>query len=854
MASVHLDHSLADKMVTEAIRSFAEAKFHGDVQLTLQEIHQGNCEVCGSVSRCLARQMAGYLAQMDHTIKAVFRYEPDYDTPRHTFEHQSVQLRKSSINLVAWGGRKSAAFNSLSSTLTNAISDRRKRILCRKASVVCQELDIQMVEDKDVLENRGQALLINSPLIRTEQIWKQPEDPSESGKLDSPPQELLSRQSTTEPVSASIDSLFGEALIIEKLPPPEKKNFEPRLQEIKVELIRRLLSEQPRYIEIARECLTIADLVEVSHHRIGTGQIGGESAGLVLAARILNSDLQEPARSKVKIPESYYLGADLFYGFMSNNQLMNWNYQKYKPDEQIRSEYPLIREAFRSGEFSPEILNELRIVLKKFGNRPLIVRSSSILEDSFGSAFAGKYEFLICPNQNTPEENLKELVRSIASIYASTFCPEALMYRYIRGLRDYDERMGVLIQPVQGERFERYLLPTAAGVALSKNLYRWTPQIRSEDGFVRLVWGLGTSAVERASNNPPRLVALSNPTLQPSDPAHPEWSFCQQFVDVIDLQENRFKTLPVHQVISPQYAPIRLIAQHKESDYFTPIRGRVLQIDIPQLAITFDEFLRKTDFAPTLIQILRTLEKHYHAPVDIGFTTQVLDPEEYQPEIQVSLLHCRRQGYLTGDKPTPIPPDLPPDRVLFKTRFMVPRGQISGIQHVLLITPEGYDHLPDQAARDELRLAIYRLNTLLGEKKFICVGPGQWGANNPKLGVYINYADIHNAAALVELYGHRSGSQPDPALGTYSFQDLMEAHIYPLTVTLDQKDSHLNHAFFYETQNQIEKFFIPSPILADCLRLIEVESYAPGCKLEISMDDEKALAVAYLLPREPDQS
>ncbi len=454
-----------------------------------------------------------------------------------------------------------------------------------------------------------------------------------------------------------------------------------------------MLSEQPRYIEIARDCLLISDLVEVAHHRIGTGQIGGKSAGLVLAARILSSELPEPVRSMVKVPESYYLGADLIYSFMSNNQLMDWNSQKYKPEEQIRSEYPQIREAFRAGAFPPEILSELRMILRKMGTRPLIVRSSSILEDSFGSAFAGKYEFLICPNQGSPEENLKELALSIASIYASTLCPEALLYRNIRGLRDYDERMGVLIQPVQGERFDRYLLPTAAGVALSKNLYRWSPQIRSEDGFVRLVWGLGTSAIERASNNPPRLVSLSNPALQPSDPGHPEWSFCQKYVDLIDLQENQFKTLPVHEVIAPHYAPVRWIAQHKESNYFMPVRGRVLQKDIPNLAITFDEFLRKSDFAATMTLVLRTLEKYYQAPVDIGFTAQVRDPDEYQPEIQLSVLHCRRQGFLTGDKPGPIPADLPPEKIVFKTRFMVPRGEISGIQQVLWISPEVYDRL-----------------------------------------------------------------------------------------------------------------------------------------------------------------
>ena len=84
-----------------------------------------------------------------------------------------------------------------------------------------------------------------------------------------------------------------------------------------------------------------------------------------------------------------------------------------------------------------------------------------------------------------------------------------------KGLQDYDERMAILIQVVQGEPYGRYFLPHAAGVAFSRNLYRWSPQIRREDGFVRLVWGLGTRAVDRVGNDYPRLVALSHPLLHP---------------------------------------------------------------------------------------------------------------------------------------------------------------------------------------------------------------------------------------------------------------------------------------------------------------------------------------------------
>jgi len=848
MATVHLDHALADELVNKAVRSCADIHSHGESQRIIQELQNGNCEVCGSLSNCLARQVGIYLGQVDRTIKAVYRYEPEYSVPRPVLGNGGTPLRRGGINLVAWVGRKSAASTSLGAMLESVLAERRKKLLCKNATPACNVLDIQMVEEKDVLESRSQAMMVNCMFLRSVQVWKRSgvEPPPASVRPEGIIRDLQAQIAAGDCESATDEVLFSQAQAIEKLPLADRRAFEPRLQEIKVTLIRRLLSDQPVYIEVAKNWLTISDLSEVSRRRIGFGRVGGEAAGLVLAARILKNELEEPLRSSVLVPDSFYLGADLLYSFMAMNRLMRWNSQKYKPEDQIRSDYPLIHENFLSGEFPPEIMEELRALLRKIGHRPLIARSSSLLEDSFGSAFAGKYEFVICPNQATPEENLKELTRAIARIYASTLSPEALLYRQIRGLRDYDERMGILIQPVQGESFGKYFLPTGAGVALSRNLYRWSPKIRLEDGFVRLVWGLGTSAVERASNNPPRLVALSHPTLQPSLSDHPDWSFSQQFVDVIDLEANEFKTLPVTDVISPLYPSIRLIAQHRENEFFTSIHGRVLQADVSDLAVTFDDFLRRTEFAPTLIKVLRTLETQFRAPVDLGFTVQVLDPEEQQPDIRISLLHCRRQDFMTSRRSGTVPTSLPATSLIFKTNFMVPRGCAEGIRHVVFVSPDAYDRLPDADSRNELRLAIYHLNNMLGEKKFICVGPGQWGANNPRQGVYISYADVHNAAALVELYKKGSGTRPDPALGTYPFQDLMEARIFPLTINLDLSGSYLNRAFFFETPNKIEDYFQPAPVLEECLRLIEVADFAPGCHLSISMDDERGQAVAYV--------
>ena len=413
---------------------------------------------------------------------------------------------------------------------------------------------------------------------------------------------------------------------------------------------------------------------------------------MMLAANILNEMGDEALRASYCIPESYFLGSDVMYIFTAMNGFTYWNDQKYKPEEQIWAEYPQLKKDFEAGKFPPEILVELKDLLESIGDKPLIVRSSSLLEDNFGTAFAGKYDSHFCPNQGTLAENLDELTKAIAGTFASTLKPEALLYRRSKGLQDYDERMAILIQVVQGEAYGRYYLPHGAGVAFSHNLYRWNPQIRREDGFARLVWGLGTRAVERVGNDYPRPVALSHPTLQPDDTPEAIRYYSQQYVDLIDLEENTFKTVPVRDVLRPNYPVLRFIAQVDRDGYLVTPRSRVMEDEVSSLVITFDELLRRTPFAATLSKMLRLLEEHYHNAVDMEFTVQVPDPYALPPQVQITLLQCRPQSILKEAQAGKIPDHMNKEDILFSTRFMVPRGQLENIRHILFVPPEAYSH------------------------------------------------------------------------------------------------------------------------------------------------------------------
>jgi hypothetical protein len=649
---------------------------------------------------------------------------------------------------------------------------------------------------------------------------------------------------TFNPELAPQDMLFQQAEDIERMPPGKRQLFEARLQEIKVVLIRTMISDQLAYLNIARKWFTVADLKDIFQRKIGYGKIGGKSAGMMLAYRILREAASEDVKDSLRIPVSYFLASDLYYVYIANNGLEYWMDQKYKTEAQMRAEYPRILDEFVAGKFPQDILDRLREILVEAGKRPLIVRSSSLLEDSFGTSFAGKYESYFCPNQGSLEENLAFLTNSIARIYASCVNPNALLYRHAKGLVDYDERIAILVQFVEGEQFGRYFLPAAAGVAFSRNLYRWSTQIRKEDGFMRLVWGLGTRAVDAFGNEYPRLVALSHPLLQPAVTIKEIFGHTQQSVDLIDLQENVLKTLPVREVLSSQYPYLRFITQVEEGGYLSKLQTSM--VDVDRLVVTFDDMLRRTPFAGRVRSLLATLEKHYGSPVDTEFTAEILNPSDLHPDVRITLLQCRPQSHLADAIEVSLPPRIPPSRIVFSTRRMVPRGAVAAIRWVLFVSPEGYFRLDSTADRTKLERAIGHLNAALQDECFICVGPGRWGTSTPDLGVGVSYGDIYRTRALVELTGKGIGPDLEPSFGTHFFQDLVESNIFPLNVNLDDPESIFNRRFFYETPNHLADFIHADEILLGTLRLVKVDDFSPGSSLNLVMNDESGKAVAFL--------
>jgi len=657
-----------------------------------------------------------------------------------------------------------------------------------------------------------------------------------------------SRGLSFNPELAPWDLLFTQGDEYEQLPPEERAEIQHHLREIIVVLIKGMISDQLEFVGLAKDLFTIPDLKGIRRRRIGRGKIGGKAAGMLLARKILQlveDDDEMDVREYIQIPDSYFIGADVFYDFLMINDLNRYMSQKYKLRDKMEADYPHIRAAYMKGCFPEEIVYGLKGLLKDVGNSPLIVRSSSLLEDNFGTAFAGKYDSFFLANQGTPEENLAALMNAIARVYASVVSPDALLYRQHMGLVDYDERMAILIQKVQGTQYQRYFFPKVAGVGYSRNPFRWNPKIRREDGFLRLVWGLGTRAVERVSNDYPRIIALSHPRLRPQVGVKRIRQYSQHFVDLIDLKDNAFKTLPVQEVIADGYPALRYVASVDKGDYLSPLISRVGAGNGGDLVLTFEQLSGDKQFITLTKTILKKLERHYKWPVDIEFTLDI-KPRYPQVEYTFHLLQCRPLVSHEWAGNIKIPQSIPEESLIFATRRLVPQGVVSRVRYIVYIDPEKYGRVPDYVTKIELARVVGRLNRRLEGERYILMGPGRWGSSNLDLGVKVTYADIYNAKVLIEIPLVKEGITADASYGTHFFQDLVETGIFPLPIIPGEDGSTLNGRFLSDSPNVLAELLPADAPYARYVHVVDVPAVAGGRYLEIVMNGEQERAVGYL--------
>ena len=625
-----------------------------------------------------------------------------------------------------------------------------------------------------------------------------------------------------------------------ELPPASKRG-------VLVSLIRRLLSDQPEFINTAVEHLDIDDFYEILDHIVfspeSQGKLGGKSTGLFLARHILQTSSASLSHfGEIRVPKSWYITSDGLLSFLSYNNLNEVVEQKYKDINQVRLEYPHIVQTFKNSRFPTDIIQGLSMVLDEFKDQPIIVRSSSLLEDRTEASFSGKYRSLFLANQGGKQERLEALKQAIAEVYASTYGPDPIGYRAERGLLDFAEEMGIMIQEVVGTRVGDYYLPSFAGVAFSRNEFRWSPRIRREDGLLRLVLGLGTRAVDRTSDDYPVLLAPGQVGLRVNVTAEEVVRYAPKKVDVINLKTNSFETIDVRELLrqcGEGIPAIDKIVSFYDGQALRQPLGKAVDFEKDDLVVTFDGLIKNTSFIAQLRQVMRILEEKLQSPVDIEFAS---DGRHF------FLLQCRPQSHTEVGGPAYIPKDLPKERVVFLANRYISNGSVPDISHIVYVDPESYDSLSSQASFLAIGRAVGRLNKLLPRRRFILMGPGRWGSRGDlKLGVKVSYSDISNTAVLVEIARQKGSFLPDLSFGTHFFQDLVEAEIRYLPLYPDEKGAVFQEKFFREAPNILPRLLPEFADLADTVKVIDVSEASGGMALRVLMNAEADEAVGILV-------
>jgi len=615
---------------------------------------------------------------------------------------------------------------------------------------------------------------------------------------------------------------------------------------LRVNLARRFFTEDLEFINTAKRYIGIADFYELVHHIISTtashGKLGGKSSGMLLASQIVkNSDEYSDLLGDIKVPKTWYIASDGLMSFVEYNQMEDVYNRKYLEIEQIRREYPHIVQVFKNSRFAPEIVRGLSLALDDLEGRPLIVRSSSLLEDRMGAAFSGKYKSLFLANVGTKNERLNALMDAIAEVYASLFGADPIEYRAERNLLDLHEEMGIMIQEVVGSRVGPYFMPSYAGVAFSNNEFRWSPRIRRDDGLVRMVPGLGTRAVDRVGDDYPVLVAPGQPGLRVNVTSDEVFRYAPRQIDVINLETRRFETLDIDDLIrewGPEYPALSQIASVFDRDGIQRPLGFDWEPGDGRVVVTFEGLIANTNFMARMRALLKLLREKMGVPVDVEFACDGRD---------FYLLQCRPQSYSLAAVPSPIPRDLPRERVLFSASKYVSNGRVPEITHIVYVDPEQYDRLESLSDLKDVGRAVGRLNKMLPKRQFILMGPGRWGSRGDiKLGVSVTYSDINNTAVLMEIAARRGNYVPDLSFGTHFFQDLVEAGIRYLPLFPDEGAAIFNELFLRRSPNILADLLPEYAHLTDVVRVIDIVKASDGLALHVLMNADLDEAVGYL--------
>ena len=583
-----------------------------------------------------------------------------------------------------------------------------------------------------------------------------------------------------------------------------------------------MMTRDSKMREMVKKNFTPEDYFAVRDHMIGTGMIGGKACGMLLARAIIRN--REPDIADYLEPhDSFYAGSDLYYTYIVDNGL--WDLRiRQRTDEGYFELAEEFADKIMQGVFSETMREQFLRIIEYYGQDPYIVRSSSILEDGFGNAFAGKYESVFCVNRGTLEERLEEFEKAIKTVYASSMSLSALDYRKRRGLDKRDEQMALLIQRVSGSYYGSFYMPCAAGVGYSYSPYRVMKDSDPTAGMLRLVMGLGTSAVDRTEGSYPRIVNLDMPEKSSYSSSADKHKFSQGKAEVINMSSHELEKLTYEKLEPdiPGYLENVLLEHDYDAESRLREMGRPRQIKF----ISCKGLVANKQLMDHMKRMLRCIQDEYDYPVDTEFTINISDNGDYS----IDLLQCRPLQVQKTSGGTVIPSDISEEKILLENKgSSMGLSKASELDIIVYVDPVNYYNMPYNDKPSVARL-IGKLNWHYRDlgKHMMLIVPGRVGTTSPELGVPTSFADISAFEIICEMEETRAGYNPELSYGSHIFQDLVEAEILYTAVFHNPKTLHF-HPEKLESSPDLTDGFCEEKDLSQIVHVFDVSGRS--CKV-----------------------
>ncbi len=501
--------------------------------------------------------------------------------------------------------------------------------------------------------------------------------------------------------------------------------------------------------------------------RMGEGALGGKARGLAFLAQLLSKYVPEDVLDDIKItvPRTIVLSTEVFEKFIEKNKLFD-STMLQRTDERIAAK-------FLSSSLPPIILGDLRSFVRNT-KKPLIIRSSGILEDSLHQPFAGIYSSVLLPNESWETDlRFQEVCTAVKYVYSSTYFERAQSYIKSTPKRIGDEKMAVILQEVVGRKHQRYFYPAISGVAKSYNHYP-IGSSKPEDGIAYLALGLGKAIVDGGATY----------CFSPAKPKKPIGGTPKDF---ISYAQSKFFAVDLNSVYSfgskeEDSSVVQLgIKSVPKEEVLRHIASTYLPADDALYPGLEEGGLPVVDFSPIILYDSIPLAKALHLlleisqialgyPVEIEFALTLPKNDEDTAELVVLQL---RSMMRPDEECTINLKTYPEENILCFSDNALGNGIIKDIEDVVYVKPDVFDMANSTRIVDQIRAINTKL--LDQHKPYMLIGPGRWGSSDPWLGIPIQWSDIAGVKVIVETpFSERT---LEPSQGSHFFHDMVSSQI-----------------------------------------------------------------------------